>query len=301
VPSSILLARSDFGFTRSVDETLKKWNREEVLSDMVRVIRTMRPMVVVNGFSGTNRDGHGQHQVAGMLTPEAIKAAADATRFPEQIKEGLQSWKVLKVYSRIFGQSQGATATFDVGKFDPVLGRSYAELAAEGRSKHRSQDFGMIQARGTQPRSFPRLESSVEVPERETSLFAGIDTSITGIAKYAGAGAEQITPALKRIKEAADRASADFKVEDLARIAPHLAAGLHEVRALRAALGIHLIATSRGNVDALLGRKERDFVDALIKSNGIVVDALSSSEIVVPGGAVDVAVTPLHRTENPAR
>jgi LmbE family N-acetylglucosaminyl deacetylase len=67
----------DFGFTRSVEETFRKWNREEVLGDMVRVIRMMRPLVVVNGFSGTARDGHGQHQAAGMLTPEAIKAAAD--------------------------------------------------------------------------------------------------------------------------------------------------------------------------------------------------------------------------------
>ena len=86
----------DFGFTRSPQETLQKWNREEILGDMVRVIRMMRPLVIVNGFSGTPRDGHGQHQVAGMLTPEAIKAAADPSRFPEQIKEGFQPWQVLK-------------------------------------------------------------------------------------------------------------------------------------------------------------------------------------------------------------
>src|SRR5205823_445016 len=123
----------DFGFTRSAEETLKKWNREELLGDLVRVIRMMRPLVVVNGFSGTQQDGHGQHQVAGMLTPEAIKAAADPARFPAQITEGLQPWQVLKVYGRRFSQTpgQGPVATFDVGQFDPVLGRSYAELAAE--------------------------------------------------------------------------------------------------------------------------------------------------------------------------
>ncbi len=279
----------DFGFTRSADETLKKWNREEVLGDMVRVMRTMRPLVVVNGFSGTNRDGHGQHQVAGMLTPEAIKAAADPARFPEQVKEGLQPWKVLKVYGRVFGQTQGAMAAFDVGKFDPVLGRSYAELAAEGRSKHRSQDFGMIQARGSQPRSFPRLESAVEVPERESSMFTGLDISISGIARFAGPNGEQLIPALKEIREAAERASAEFKAEDLPRIAPYLAAGLREVRALRSSLG-SLDAVSRANVDGLLARKERDFGDALVKSNGIVVDALSNIEITTPGGTVDVAV-----------
>src|SRR5580765_633767 len=94
----------DFGFTRSADETLKKWNREEILGDMVRVIRMVRPLVLVSGFSGTARDGHGQHQVAGMLTPEAIKAAADPSRFPEQItKDGLEPWQVLKMYERVIG------------------------------------------------------------------------------------------------------------------------------------------------------------------------------------------------------
>src|SRR5215471_2137406 len=73
----------DFGFTRSAEETLQKWNREEILGDMVRVIRMIRPLVVVNGFTGTAADGHGQHQVAGMLTPEAITAAADPNRFPD--------------------------------------------------------------------------------------------------------------------------------------------------------------------------------------------------------------------------
>src|SRR5262245_49973822 len=96
----------DFGFTRSAEETLQKWNREEILGDMVRVIRMMRPLVVVTGFSGTAQDGHGQHQVAGMLTPEEVKAAADPNGFPEQIaKEGLQPWRALKGYGRRFGQT----------------------------------------------------------------------------------------------------------------------------------------------------------------------------------------------------
>lgn len=279
----------DFGYTRSVEETLRKWNREEVLDDVVRVIRTMRPLVVVNGFSGTTRDGHGQHQAAGMLTPEAIKAAADPARFPEQIKEGLQPWRVLKVYGRVFGQAQGPVATFDVGRFDPILGRSPAELAAEGRSKHRSQDFGMVQPRGSQIRSFPRLESAVTAPDRETSIFAGLDTSITGIAKFAGDSAERLLPALVRIKEAAARANSEFRAEELARVAPHLAAGLREVRSLRISLG-SLDAMSRANVDGLLLRKERDFTDALVKSHGLVIDALSNAEIVTPGEWVDVTV-----------
>jgi LmbE family N-acetylglucosaminyl deacetylase len=280
----------DFGFTRSADETLKKWNREEVLGDMVRVIRMVRPLVVVSGFSGTSRDGHGQHQVAGMLTPEAIKAAADASRFPEQItKEGLEPWQVLKMYGRVFGQAQGMVATFDVGQFDPILGRSYAELAAEGRSKHRSQDFGMIQPKGTQVRSYPRLMSLVDVPDKESSLFTGIDTSLTGIAKFAKSGDSLAAP-LGRIKELAARAETEYRPEHPESIEVTLASGLHEVRALRAQIA-QLDAVSRANVDGMLARKEHDFETALVKARGIIVDALSSSEIVTPGETVDVTVS----------
>ncbi|MBK6798987.1 MAG: PIG-L family deacetylase [Acidobacteria bacterium] len=278
----------DFGFTRSPEETLQKWNREEVLGDMVRVIRMMRPLVVVSGFSGTARDGHGQHQVAGTLTPEAIKGAADPSRFPEQIgKEGLQPWQVQKVYGRLFGPCQGKCAEFDVGVFDPVLGRSYAELAADGRSRHRSQDFGMIQARGSQVRSFPLWQSLVQVPEKETSLFGGLDVSITGIAKFAGTDGQRMLPALGRIRDLAAKAMSEFRMQQPELIAPHLAEGLREVRALRASLG-NLDPATKANVDNMLGRKEREFGDALIKAHGVIVDALSNTEIVTPGESFEI-------------
>ncbi len=278
----------DFGFTRSAEETLQKWNREEILGDMVRVIRTLRPLVVVNGFSGTTQDGHGQHQTAGLLTPEALKAAADPTRFPEQLKAGLQPWQVLKVYARRFGGGQqGPRAEFDVGVYDPVLGRSYAELAADGRSRHRSQDFGQVQPRGAQMRTFPRLQSLVDVPQVEPSLFTSIDVSLTGVAKFAGKDGERLLPALTRIKELAARALAEYRIEQPDSIAPHLAAGLREVRALRASLtGLDMQA--KANVDGMLQRKEREFSDALLRSHSVIVDALSSTEIVTPGETVDV-------------
>jgi LmbE family N-acetylglucosaminyl deacetylase len=279
----------DFGFTRSAEETLQKWNREEILGDMVRVIRMMRPLVVINGFTGTAQDGHGQHQVAGMLTPEAIEAAADPNRFPDQIaNEGLQPWRVLKVYGRRFAQtSSGPRAEFDVGVYDPVLGRSYAELAADGRSRHRSQDFGMIQVRGSQTRSFPRLQCSVQSPDVEKSLFEGIDVTVTGVAQFAGNEGERMLPALGRVKELAAKALAEFRIERPEAIAPHLAAGLREVRALRATL-TNLNPASRATVDGMLARKEREFNDALAKSRGVIVDALSNAEIVTPGESVDV-------------
>jgi LmbE family N-acetylglucosaminyl deacetylase len=280
----------DFGFTRSAEETLQKWNRDEIVGDMVRVIRTMRPLVVINGWTGTTQDGHGQHQVAGMLAPEAIKAAADPSRYPEQItKEGLQPWQVLKYYGRRFTpSSSGPRADFDVGVYDPVLGRSYQELAADGRSRHRSQDMGMIQTRGAQLRTFPRLQSAVEAPEVEKSLFAGIDVTIQGIAKFAGKDGGRMTPALTKIKDFAAKALADFRIERPEAVAPSLAAGLRETRALRATIG-SLDPVSRATVDGMLARKEQEFNEALVKAHGVVVDALSSTEIVTPGETVDVS------------
>ncbi|HZM85555.1 MAG TPA: PIG-L family deacetylase, partial [Blastocatellia bacterium] len=84
----------DFGFSKSRTETLSKWDRDAVLADMVRVIRTFRPLVIVSAWSGTPNDGHGHHQSAGLLTQEAYRAAADSSRYPEQINEGLRPWQV---------------------------------------------------------------------------------------------------------------------------------------------------------------------------------------------------------------
>ncbi|MEK7830007.1 MAG: NEW3 domain-containing protein, partial [Acidobacteriota bacterium] len=239
---------------------------------------------------GTTQDGHGQHQVAGMLAPEAIKAATDPARFPEQIsKEGLQPWQVLKTYARRFGGgSSGPRAEFDVGAYDPVLGRSYNELASDGRSRHRSQDFGMIQTKGAAVRAFPRLSSLVETTEKETSLFDGIDVTITGIVRFAGNGGERLLPGLAKIKDAAAKALTEFKIEQTELIAPHLAAGLREVRALRASLG-NLDPAAKATVDSMLARKEQQFNDALAKAHGVIVDALSNTEIVTHGESVDIA------------
>lgn len=278
----------DFGFTTSPAETLQKWNREEILGDMVRVIRRFRPLVLVSGFSGTSRDGHGQHQVAGMLTPEAIKAAADPSRFPEQLKdEGLQPWQVLKVYGRLFGTTTGPRADFNTGAFDPILGRSYYELAADGRSRHRSQDFGMIQGRGIQLRSFPRLQSSVEVPEVETSLFTGLDVTIVGTARFAGSHAQEITPSLETIGKLAARALNEYKPQQPLAIAQYLADGLAEVRKLRVTVR-GWDPLTKANVDNILARKEAEFSDSLAKAHGVVVDALSSVELVSPGESLEI-------------
>ena len=143
----------DFGFTKTIEEAATKYGEERILGDMVRAIRLYRPLVLVARFSGTPADGHGQHQLAGKLTPIAFKAAADPARFPEHMKEGLRPWQVKKLY---VGQgfrpnpAQEPTLRLETGVYDPLLGRTYAEIAMEGRSQHKSQEMGTVERRGSQ-------------------------------------------------------------------------------------------------------------------------------------------------------
>src|ERR1051325_9566953 len=116
----------EFGFSKSAEDTFTKWPREQVLGDFVRVIRYFKPEVIISRFTGTPRDGHGHHQVAGIITQEAFKAAADAARFPEYGKP----WQAKKLYLNAMGNEQMGMP-INVGDFDGDLGRSYNEIAAE--------------------------------------------------------------------------------------------------------------------------------------------------------------------------
>src|SRR6516162_9473576 len=131
---------ADFGFSKNADETFAKWGGHDVaLADMVRVIRTFRPDVLVARFSGTDRDGHGNHQASSILTREAFRAAADPKRFPEQIAQGLEPWQPKKLYignvcpwgSTICADEKW-TVKFNTGQNDPELGTSYVQLAMQG-------------------------------------------------------------------------------------------------------------------------------------------------------------------------
>src|SRR4029079_5546168 len=132
----------EFGFSKTSDEGFQKWGHDKVLGDFVRVIRQFRPEIIVSRFTGTPADGHGHHQIAGIVTQEAFKAAADPALYPEYGKP----WQARKLYlNGGMRGGQGAGITVNVGEFDLALGRSYSEIAAEGRSLHRSQSQGAAQ------------------------------------------------------------------------------------------------------------------------------------------------------------
>jgi len=182
---------ADFGFSKSPDEAFAKWGKEVMLEDMVRVIREFRPDVVACAWSGTPNDGHGHHQAVGIITPEAVKAAADPTRFPDQIKDGLLPWQVKKLYHRASRNSTDYTVRFDAGKVDPDLGTSYAQLGVEGYSHQASQnaqDFLVQPGVSWRPykMDMTTLPKTTDADGHEQDFFDGIDTTLPGLASWLG-------------------------------------------------------------------------------------------------------------------
>jgi LmbE family N-acetylglucosaminyl deacetylase len=167
----------DFGFSKTLEETLEHWPKDSILSDVVAVIRAFRPQVIISVWSGTPADGHGHHQFSGVVAREAFDAAGDTVRFPPSRLSGLDAWTPSKFY-RLRRNGSGASLAFDVGEYAPLLGESYSEIATQSRSQHRSQGQGAL------PRIGPvytavKLEVSrvSDANASETGLFDGIDTT----------------------------------------------------------------------------------------------------------------------------
>jgi LmbE family N-acetylglucosaminyl deacetylase len=280
----------DFGFSKRRDEAAMRWNEREVLGDMVRVIRMFRPLVIYSRWGGTPADGHGHHQLAGYLTPLAAKAAADPSEFPEQIQEGLRPWQTRKLYSRPLEEAP-ATIQVQTGIFDPVLGRTYAEIAFEGRSQHKSQNQGTIETLGPLASGLRSLDAVVIVRKPEPSIFDGLDISVPGLARLGGLPDGSLRAELAALDAAARKASQDYQPLDPTRIVAPLIEGIKAVRAARQALSsLNAPAPARAEADFLLSMKEQDFTEAVLRAAGVVVDPLADAETVVPGGHVAVSV-----------
>jgi LmbE family N-acetylglucosaminyl deacetylase len=287
----------DYGFSKSRAEAAMKWGERDTLGDFVRVIRMFRPLVVYSRWSGTANDGHGHHQEAGYLVPLAYKAAADANQFPEQLREGLRPWQAKKLYRGVpgFGNAKPDPSLpilqVQTGLFDPAEGRSYAEISFEGRSQHRTQAQGGIEPRGSLVSTVTLVDSTVRAPGPEKAIFDGLDVTVPGIAKLAGLPDGTIRGELAAIDAAAKKALTDYQPLNPARIIPALVDGLRAARAARSALkssGAPMEA--RAEADFLLGFKEEDFTDALLRAAEVDVDPLASRETVVAGDSVDVQV-----------
>ena len=166
----------DFGYSKTTEESLKNWDVQKILSDVVWVIRKFQPDVIITRFPEDKRAGHGQHSASSVLAHLAFSAAADPKQFPEQFKYGVRPWQAKRLFWNNYNFGGINTTSEDqlkieVGGFNPLLGESYGEVAADSRSQHRSQGFGVARAHGNSLEYF----SLTEGKKAEGSLMDDVD------------------------------------------------------------------------------------------------------------------------------
>ena len=293
----------DFGFTRTAEETLQKWGHDRILGDVVWIVRKYRPDVIILGFSGTPRDGHGQHQTSAILGKEAFTAAADRAKFPEQLKY-VQPWQAKRlVQAAGFGGPAGrggapgaqgggrggrggraaqstpaqpaasadpatpaAPEPFaDTGAFNPILGYSYEELAVISRSMHHSQGTGAMRRPGSNRATFTVTGG----PAATRDLFEGIDTTWNRLPNGGAVGA---------ILAEADRA---FEPAHPDKVIPQLL----KARPLIAAIN-----------DPLAKIKLTELDEAIALCSGLWVEAQGRQAEVAPGSTLNLTTSVMNRS-----
>jgi LmbE family N-acetylglucosaminyl deacetylase len=263
----------DFGYSKTPEETLAKWGRERILSDVVWVIRRFRPDVIILRFSGTPKDGHGQHQVSAILGKEAFAAAADPARFPEQLKL-VQPWQTRRLLFNTFSftkeQEKEAAATpgrieVDTGAYNPILGLSYSQIAGMSRSMHRSQGMGASQRPGPS-RNF-LVPVGGDPPAKDA--LDGTDISWNRV------------PGGTEIGNVLAEAVRSFVPEHPERTIPILLKAHPLIAALH---------------DPWADEKLTELNEAIALCAGLWLDANASSYNVVPGSSVEVSYTALNRS-----
>ena len=290
----------DFGYSFSLDETYEKWGKDQIIGDYVRQIRTIRPDVIL-GFLWTGNNGGMHHQASTHITAEAFRAAGDPARYPEQIKEGLRPWQAKKFY-----YSGGGDASLPTGTYDPVLGRTYDELGSEARTMHKCQAVTTLPAlpSGRGGGRGYHLEDTVIAGQKEkteTSVLDGVDIRLTGLADYAKPNVPAgLTTSLATITKDVDDAEGAFTARGLDAAIPGIAAGLHELRALRAGLAsMSLSADAKFEIDFRLAQKELQFQQALVVASSLRVETIGNDPMVVPGQAVNVQAIVANRSKSP--
>lgn len=327
----------DYGYSFSPPEIYEKWGRREVVGDFVRFLRALRPDVVLT-MNIQGRGGDRAHEATAVLTREAFRAAADPSQFPEQIQQGLRPWQAQKLYFTAGwpggpraggpGGGRGTSATaavdapeggriteVDTGLFDALLGRTYEEIGAEARSAHKCQGMpqllpipGLAAGRGFGGGGAGRYQLvDTVIPGRmeqvDASLFDGIDTTWTGLARFAGPKPPPaLVAGLQTIAEQARRAQVAFDAGDEAGTKAAILAGLAAVRALRdgvAAMGLGDAA--RYEIEFRLALKESDFAEAAVAAHALTLEALADDGLVLPGQPVRVSLLLINRGTGPVR
>jgi LmbE family N-acetylglucosaminyl deacetylase len=298
----------DFGYSFSIEETFEKWGREEITADYVRLIRMIRPDVIIT-LPPTGNAGGQHHMASAVITRDAYKLAGDPTKFPEQIKEGLRPWQPRKLYhSAGFGfpgepPTTGRVTRVSSSPYDPLLGKTYAEIGSEARSMHKCQGMGqflLLPSNVFAAATYQLVETTMpaQLQKEETSLFDGIDSSVNSLAAFAGGGApKDLTDGLSAITAAVQAAQKAYDTSSDASTAKPLLDGLSAVRALRQGLGPMAIDdAAKFEIDFRLRQKEDEFQHAAILAQGLKIEAFADDGLVVPGQNVKVNVIVANRS-----
>ena len=325
----------DYGYSFDPEEVINKWGRDAIISDYVRLIRMLRPDIVVT-MNIQGRGGDRAHEATTVLAREAYRVAGDPNRYPEQIAEGLRAWQPKKLYfnagagvigaggrgGRAGGAGRGggaadaapAAASAHVTRvvtatYDELLGRTYAEIGSDARSNHKCQGasglpplpgFGGGRGFGGGGQlQYQLVESSIpgQMQKDETGLFDSVDITLAGIAQFAGPDPpEPLVNGLASIVEQARLAKAAFDAGNEAATAAPIEAGLAAIRTLRSQLSaMRLTDSARYEIDFRLRIKERDYQDAVLAAHGLSFDAVADDGLVIGGQAVKLSMLAVNR------
>jgi len=292
----------DFGFSKSLDETLQKWGHDDALGDYVRIVRRFRPDVLISRFSGTPSDGHGHHQASGVLTREAYRAAADPNRFPDQLQEGLKPWLAAKLFLNTFSPRGGAASppardavSINLDGYDPLYGKTFAEIGAQARSMHRSQGMGTGAGRGGGYANFRLLDSVLPSSAPLEGLFDGIDITLNRFTTLSG-NLPQIASRVQSVIKDIEAAQNGLSPYHPSTVVPALAHGLGLVREMRSEIEKSQVPDdAKDQLLFLLNLKEEDFVRAIGLAGGVRVETLAEKAEVVPGEMFTVTVSGMVR------
>ena len=299
----------DFGYSFSREETFKKWGREAILGDFVRMIRTVRPEVIT-ALSPEGEGGGQHHQASAVLAHEAYRSAADPLRFPEQLGDGLRPWQPKKFYfsegfpfqfRAIAPGSRRPSSTYDANVtivelegYDTLLGRTYAEIGRHARSMHKCQGMSPLIGQPWPSTARYRLAETTipgQLSTNELSLFDGIDISIEGLIQFAGdQPPNDLTFGLVSVARHAQTALQAFEQEGALAASSSVLQGLVAVRNLREQLpSLPLTDDALWEIDFRLAAKERQFEEVAVLVHGLLLKVTANDGLVVSGQPVTIS------------
>jgi LmbE family N-acetylglucosaminyl deacetylase len=262
----------DFGYSKSADETFQFWGKQKILSDVVWIIRNFRPDVIVTRFHGTKEDGHGHHTASEILAAEAFKLAGNSSAFPEQLQY-VKPWQPKRILWNAWlpalekiKEDVSKLLKVDVGTYNPLLGKSYTEIAAESRSMHKTQGFGSSPQLGQSVNYFMPINGA----KADSDLFDGINLTWDRIK-----GGE----AIGRLLEEADK---EFNPENPAGIIPILLKVLKKMDETNEGYWIPL--------------KKKELLEVIRSCSGIYIESTASDYSAAPGEEVKITSKIINRS-----